>query len=110
MYAGAVILPRALELAEKYDVYMGSEIHRPTTIHTPHIDTYIEFIEKYKTKRFGFCLDFGTFQSSWPEEMMELFSRWDKEMTPKADIMLLPRMSRPMPPSSATASASSTPS
>lgn len=60
-------LEKALPLAEKYDVYMGSEIHRPTTIHTPHIETYIEFIEKHKTKHFGFCLDFGTFQNQFPE-------------------------------------------
>lgn len=31
-------IKRALEYAEKYDVRMCSEIHRPTTLRTPHLE------------------------------------------------------------------------
>ena len=54
---------KALPFAEKYDVRMQNEVHRPTTLHTPHIrDEYLDFIHRTGTKHFGFNIDFGTFQ------------------------------------------------
>jgi sugar phosphate isomerase/epimerase len=60
-------LEKAIVLAEKYDVKMGSEIHQPTNINTKHIQDFIDFIEKTKTKHFGFVVDFGTFQDKIPD-------------------------------------------
>jgi sugar phosphate isomerase/epimerase len=59
---------RALDYAEKYDVVMCSEIHRPTTFRAANVHEFLEFIEKTKTKRFGFNVDFGTFQNKFPKE------------------------------------------
>ncbi len=58
---------KALDYAEKYDVRMCSEVHRPTVLTTQHIDDYIAFIEKTGTKHFGFNVDFGTFQNVFPK-------------------------------------------
>jgi hypothetical protein len=58
---------KALPYAEKYDVKMCSEFHRPTTLTTPHVQAYIEFIKKTRTKHFGLNVDFGTFQNKYPE-------------------------------------------
>lgn len=58
---------RALEWAEKYDVRMCTEVHRPTVLTTHHIDDYLAFIEKTGTERFGFNVDFGTFQNVFPK-------------------------------------------
>ena len=56
-------IEKALPWAEKYDVRMQSEVHRPTTLHTPHIrEEYMAFIDRTKTQHFGFNIDFGTFQ------------------------------------------------
>jgi len=57
---------KALPYAEKYDVRMCSEIHRPTAITTKHVQDYLEFIHKTGTKHFGFNVDFGTFQNAFP--------------------------------------------
>ena len=56
-------IEKALPYAEKYDVRMQNEVHRPTTLHTPHIrEEYMAFIDRTRTKHFGFNVDFGTFQ------------------------------------------------
>ncbi|MCD7806525.1 MAG: sugar phosphate isomerase/epimerase [Lachnospiraceae bacterium] len=60
-------LEKAIILAEKYDVVMCSEIHRPTALTTQHIQDYIGFIERTGTKHFGFNVDFGIFQNKFPE-------------------------------------------
>jgi sugar phosphate isomerase/epimerase len=57
----------ALEWAEKYDVRMCSEVHRPTVLTAGHIQDYLRFIERTGTKYFGFNVDFGTFQNRDPE-------------------------------------------
>ena len=56
-------IERALPYAEKYNVRMCSEVHRPTTLTRKHIYDYLEFIEKTGTKYFGFNVDFSTFQN-----------------------------------------------
>lgn len=58
---------RALEYAEKYDVRMCTEVHRPTVLTTAHIYEYLSFIEETGTKHFGFNVDFGTFQNVFPK-------------------------------------------
>lgn len=55
-------IERALPYAEKYNVRMCSEVHRPTTLRRQHIFDYLEFIERTGTKHFGINVDFGTFQ------------------------------------------------
>ena len=60
-------LEKALVLAEKYDVKICSEVHQPTNLTTKHIQDYIDFIERTRTKHFGFTIDFGTFQNKFPE-------------------------------------------
>jgi sugar phosphate isomerase/epimerase len=61
---------RALEYAEKYDVYMCSEIHKPTTFRAANVAELLEFIQKSGSKHFGFNVDFGTFQNKFPKEAM----------------------------------------
>jgi len=56
-------IERALPYAEKYNVRMCTEVHRPTTLTMRVIDEYLEFIERTGTKYFGFNIDFGTFQN-----------------------------------------------
>jgi len=58
---------KALPYAEKYDVRMCTEVHRPTVLTTQHVYDYIAFIEKTGTKHFGFNVDFGTFQNVFPK-------------------------------------------
>ena len=53
----------ALPYAEKYNVRMGSEVHRPTTLKREHVLEYLEFAKKMGTKYFGINVDFGTFQT-----------------------------------------------
>ena len=56
-------IERALPYAEKYNVRMCSEVHRPTTLKRKHIYDYLEFIHKTGTRHFGINVDFGTFQN-----------------------------------------------
>ena len=63
-------IEKALPYAEKYDVRMQTEVHIPTTLHTPHIrDEYLDFIHRTKTQHFGFNIDFSTFQFKMPKGM-----------------------------------------
>jgi sugar phosphate isomerase/epimerase len=60
-------MEKAIILAEKYDVKICSEVHNPTNLNTKHIQDYIDFIERTRTKHFGFTVDFGTFQNNFPD-------------------------------------------
>jgi len=64
-------IEQALPLAEKYDVKMCTEVHSPTTLSTPHIEEYLEFIHRTGTDRFGFNLDFSIFRDKYPEESID---------------------------------------
>lgn len=53
---------RCLDLAHDLDIVICPEIHAPTPIRHPVVDSYIEFIERTKTKHFGLLIDTGIFQ------------------------------------------------
>ncbi|TWB40603.1 sugar phosphate isomerase/epimerase family protein [Nitrospirillum pindoramense] len=53
---------RALETAERRDVVICPEIHSPTPIRHPVVDSYVDFIQRTGTKHFGLLLDTGVFQ------------------------------------------------
>ncbi len=61
---------RALDYAEKYDVVMCTEVHRPAILSKRQNQRYLEFIQKTGTRRFGFNIDFGTFQNQFPEVLL----------------------------------------
>lgn len=61
------IIKRALPYAEKYNVVMQPELHAPSRLTDPFVEDYVDFIEKEKTKHFGFNIDFGIFQYRDPE-------------------------------------------
>jgi sugar phosphate isomerase/epimerase len=54
-------LELVLPTCEKYDVKLGLELHAPTRLKSPWIDSMLELIERTKTKYLGFCPDFGSF-------------------------------------------------
>jgi len=54
---------KCLAYAEKVDIKLCGEIHQPAKLKSPWIDQVLEFIEKHKTKHFGFVPDFGIFQT-----------------------------------------------
>ena len=60
-------LEKGLVHAEKYDVKLCTEVHSPAYLKTKHIQDFIDFIEKTRTKHFGFNIDFGTFQDKFPD-------------------------------------------
>ncbi len=86
-------IERALPYAEKYNVRMCSEVHRPTTLTTPHVFDYLEFIERTGTKHFGINVDFGTFQDKpvvgfdWP---MGRRGNFDNPTKPEDVLAVLP--------------------
>jgi len=57
---------KALPLAEKYDVWMGYEIHAPLTIKSRLVDAWLRIIDKTKTRHLGIIPDFGIFQKRTP--------------------------------------------
>lgn len=80
----------ALPDAEKYNVRMCPEIHNPTILKSKMVDDYIEFIEKQKTKHFGFNIDFGVFQTN-PMQLWESMDMSHMKFSPVEDIVpLLP--------------------
>lgn len=81
---------KALPYAEKYDVKMCSEVHRPTTLTTPHVQAYIEFIKKTRTKHFGLNVDFGTFQNKYPEFLEVKGRYYPRAVVPSKPTDLLP--------------------
>ena len=53
---------RSLDTAAELGVVICPEIHAPTPIRHPVVDSYIEFIERTGTKHFGLLIDTGIFQ------------------------------------------------
>jgi hypothetical protein len=60
------VVEKALPLAEKYNVWMGYEIHAPATTDTRLVQRWIQTIEKLKTRNLGLIPDFGIFQTKPP--------------------------------------------
>ena len=55
-------IERSLDLAAELDVIICPEIHAPTPIKHPVVDSYIDFIQRTGTKHFGLLIDTGIFQ------------------------------------------------
>ena len=55
------VIEKSIPLAEKYDIWMGCEIHAPCTLDSTLVKKWIEVADKYKTKHFGIIPDFGIF-------------------------------------------------
>jgi sugar phosphate isomerase/epimerase len=60
------VMEKALPLAEKYDVRMAVELHSPTDLKSPWMDSCLEIITKTKTRHFGFCPDMSAFVTRPP--------------------------------------------
>lgn len=60
------VVEKAIPLAEKYDVWMGYEIHAPAPINSRLVQRWVEIIEKHKTQHLGIVPDFGIFQKRPP--------------------------------------------
>ena len=60
------VIDHAIPLAEKYDVWMGCEIHAPARLSSRLLQRWLEIAEKHKTKHFGVIPDFGIFQTRPP--------------------------------------------
>jgi hypothetical protein len=56
------VMEKALPLAEKYNVWMGCEVHAPAKLSSKLVQRWVEVIQKHKTKYFGILPDFGIFQ------------------------------------------------
>ncbi len=57
------VMEKSLPLAEKYGIWMGSEVHAPSSLENPLTQKWIEIIDRTKTKHWGLNPDFGIFQS-----------------------------------------------
>ncbi|HVB33469.1 MAG TPA: TIM barrel protein [Patescibacteria group bacterium] len=55
------VIEKALPYAERYDLKMAVELHSPTQLQSPWMDSCLEFIAKTKTKHFGFTPDMSIF-------------------------------------------------
>jgi len=60
------VTEKAIPLAEKYDVWLGFEIHWPLTIKSRLVDAWMALIERTKTTHLGIIPDFGIFQKRPP--------------------------------------------
>jgi hypothetical protein len=60
------VTERAIPLAEKYDIWMGYEMHAPVSIDSRLVARWLSIIEKTKTSHLGLIPDFGIFQKSPP--------------------------------------------
>ncbi len=60
------VIEKAIPLAEKYDVWMGCEVHAPARINSRLVHRWLEVAEKTKTAHFGIVPDFGIFQTRPP--------------------------------------------
>lgn len=60
------VVEKAIPLAEKYDVWMGFEIHAPAPVNSRLVQRWVEVIEKHKTRHLGIVPDFGIFQKRPP--------------------------------------------
>lgn len=67
---------RVLDLAVKLDVVICPEIHAPTPIRHPVVESYVDFIQRTGTRHFGLLIDTGIFQDRplpyWPGETPEM--------------------------------------
>ena len=55
------VIEKSIPLAEKYDIWMGCEVHQPCNLDGKLIQRWLQIIEKTKTKHFGLVPDFGIF-------------------------------------------------
>lgn len=60
------VIDKAIPLAEKYDIWMGCEVHAPAHINSRLVQRWLEIAEKHKTQHFGLVPDFGIFQTRPP--------------------------------------------
>jgi hypothetical protein len=60
------VIEKGLALAEKYGVWMGSELHAPVRLDGPLVRRWLKIIEDHKTEHYGFIPDFGIFQKRVP--------------------------------------------
>ena len=60
------VIEKAIPLAEKYDIWMGCEIHAPARINCRLVHRWLEIAERHKTQHFGLVPDFGIFQTRPP--------------------------------------------
>jgi hypothetical protein len=65
------VIDKAIPLAERYDIWMGCEIHAPAHINSPLVHRWIEIADKHKTSHFGLIPDFGIFQTRPPRVQTE---------------------------------------
>jgi sugar phosphate isomerase/epimerase len=76
------VVERAIPLAEKYDVWMGCEVHAPATVDCRLVQRWVAIIEKHKTTNFGLVPDFGIFQKRPPRVQRDRQIR-DGQLTEK---------------------------
>jgi hypothetical protein len=85
-------IEKALPEAEKNNVRMCPEIHKPTLLKSKMVDEYVDFIQKTGTKNFGLNIDFGVFQTK-PAPTAQPSTGSQQQMTfslPEDIIPLLP--------------------
>jgi hypothetical protein len=56
------VLEKGIPLAEKYDIWMGMEVHAPTRLDGKLVHRWIEIADRNKTKHLGILPDFSIFQ------------------------------------------------
>jgi hypothetical protein len=56
------VVERAIPLAEKYNVWMGFELHAPASFANKMVSRWVEIAERNKTEHIGIVPDFGIFQ------------------------------------------------
>ena len=61
-------LEASFELAEKYGVKIGLEVHAPFSLNSGWYDGYMDLIHRTGTKYFGFIPDFGMFCRNMPTQ------------------------------------------
>ena len=57
------VAEKAIPLAEKYNVWMGFEVHAPATLDCKLVHRWIEIVDRHKTRHMGILPDFGIFQA-----------------------------------------------
>ena len=65
------VVERNLDLAAERNIVICPEIHSPTPIRHPVVDSYIEFIERTGTKQFGLLIDTGIFMTKTAYEPVD---------------------------------------
>lgn len=69
------MIEKALPIAEKYDVRIVPEIHAPIPTKGKFIDSYMEIINRTKTKHLGFNPDMGIFCKRLPRVVLDRHMR-----------------------------------